>query len=312
MRKVIVSGAGGFVGKALVSELLKHGVEVIALVRNKDNHNLEEHKNLKVYSFSLDKAFLLAESLSDRDVDTFFHLAWAGSAGKDRADAQLQLNNAIWAGDCVRLAKTLGCSRFINAGSIMETETIRAELKDGNKPGLSYIYGTGKLAAHMICKSVAADIGIDFICAIITNAYGEGEISPRLVNTTIQKCIRQESPQFTAATQNYDFVYIDDVARAFRLIGENGKPFTDYLIGSSNAKTLKSFLLEMQEAISPNLKYEFGNVPFTGINLELEYFNCEKTELDTGFKASICFAEGCRRTRDWLLKAKEKNNESEI
>lgn len=312
MRKVIVSGAGGFIGRALVSELLKHGIEVIALVRDKDNHNLEEHENLKVYSFSLDKAALLEESLSERDVDTFFHLAWAGSAGKDRADAQLQLNNAVWAGDCVRLAKSLGCSRFINAGSIMETETIKAELKDENKPGLSYIYGTGKLAAHMICKSVAAAIDIDFICAIITNAYGEGEISPRLVNTTIQKCIRQEPPQFTAATQNYDFVHIDDVARAFRLIGENGKPFTDYLIGSSNAKPLKEFLLEMQDSISPNLKFEFGSVPFTGINLELEDFNCQKTELDTGFKARISFAEGCKRTRDWLLKVKEKNNESEI
>ena len=44
---------------------------------------------------------------------------------------------------------------------------------------------------------------------MITNAYGVGERSPRMVNTTIQKCIRGEAPQFTAGTQNYDFVYID-------------------------------------------------------------------------------------------------------
>ena len=42
--------------------------------------------------------------------------------------------------------------------------------------------------------------------------------------------------------QNYDFVYIDDVARAFRLIGEKGKPFHEYVIGSGNAKPLKNFL----------------------------------------------------------------------
>ena len=60
------------------------------------------------------------------------------------------------------------------------------------------------------------------------------------------------APQFTAGTQNYDFVYIDDVARAFRLIGEKGKPFHEYLIGSSTARPLKEFLLEMK-APSPRI-----------------------------------------------------------
>jgi nucleoside-diphosphate-sugar epimerase len=157
-----------------------------------------------------------------------------------------------------------------------------------------------------MCKSVAAEIGIDLIWAMITNAYGVGERSPRLVNSTIQKCIRGESPKFTAGTQNYDFVYIDDVARAFRLIGQNGKPFCEYLIGSSNAKPLKDFLMEMKAAIAPELDFIFGDVPFTGVNLSLEKFDCSRTEADTGFKAEINFEEGCRRTRDWWLEILEE------
>ena len=96
------------------------------------------------------------------------------------------------------------------------------------------------------------------------------------------------------------FVYIDDVARAFYLIGKNGKPFNEYLIGSSHARPLKEFLLEMKETVSPDRKFIFGNIPFTGVSLPLNKFNTTKTETDTGFKAQISFGEGCRRTMEWL------------
>lgn len=308
MKKVIVTGANGFVGGALVKELVNNGIEVIALDLEGHNNNLPESDLVKFYPFDLTNAFELKDRMKETEVDTFYHFAWAGSAGAARADAALQLNNAKWTIDCLKLAKELGCERFVNAGSIMELETIAAAFKAENKPGLGYIYGSGKLVAHTMCKSVAADIGIDLVWAMITNAYGVGERSPRMVNTTIQKCIRGEAPQFTAGTQNYDFVYIDDVARAFRLIGQNGKPFCEYLIGSSNAKPLKEFLLELKEAIAPDLDFVFGDIPFTGVNQPLEEFDCAKTEADTGFKAEISFGEGCRRTRDWWLEVLKEEN----
>lgn len=306
MKKVIVSGANGFVGGALTKELVNQGIEVVALDMEGHNNNLPDSDLVTFYPFSLDNATELKERLKERDFDTFYHFAWAGSAGAARADTALQLQNAQWTVDCLRLAKDLGCDRFVNAGSIMELETMKAVFTAENKPGLGYIYGSGKLVAHAMCKSVAADIGIDLVWAMITNAYGVGEKSPRMVNTTIQKCIRGEAPQFTAGTQNYDFVYIDDVARAFYLIGKNGKPFCEYLIGSSNAKPLKEFLLEMKEAIAPELDFVFGDIPFTGVNQPLEDFDCSKTEADTGFKAEISFGEGCRRTRDWWLSIAEE------
>lgn len=299
MKTAIITGANGFVGGATLRELLSNGYEVWAVGHGDHFSNVPESAKVHRISCDLENMEHLPELIPAGDYDLFYHFAWAGSAGPSRADTALQLNNVQWTVNALRAAKELGCRRFVCAGSIVEHETIAAAYTQGNRPGLGYIYGSGKLAAHAMCMSVAASIGIELVWPEITNAYGIGERSPRLVNTSIQKCIRGETPQFTAGTQNYDFVYIDDVARAFRLIGENGKPFHEYLIGSSSARPLRQFLEEMQQAIAPDLAFAFGDVPFTGVDLPLSRFDCTETERDTGFRAQVSFAEGCRRTFDW-------------
>lgn len=303
MKKVLVTGANGFVGSALVRELLKNGVKVIALDRDGCNNNIPEKADFVPHELS--ESLKLSQIILDRDIDVFYHFAWAGSAGPGRADVSLQLNNVQWTVDCLRAAKELGCKRFVCAGSIMEHEAISAVYKQDNKPGLGYIYGSGKLAAHTICASVASDIGIDLVWAKITNAYGVGELSPRFVNTTIRKIIHNEPLEFTSGMQNYDFVYIDDVARAFYLLGEKGKASRHYLIGSSDAKPLRKFILEMKQSLAPEREFKFGDVPFTGVSLAIEDYDCSLLKEDTGFEVKVPFSEGVRRTMEWLMEVEK-------
>lgn len=302
MENVIISGADGFVGSYTVKYFLEQGMKVLALGRKDKPHRLKENDNLKYMQCDISDIALMCEKIPQNVYDTFINFAWEGSAGPARMDYKLQLKNALDTVECMKAAKKIGCNRFVGAGTIMEYEVEAAIHTQGNHPGMGYIYGMGKHIAHCICKTVAVDIGIELVWPMITNAYGEGEISPRFVNTTLQKIIKEEPLQFTSATQNYDFVYITDVAKAFYLIAKNGKPCCEYMIGSSNARPLKDFILEMQQALAPNATPIFGDIPFTGTNLPLSIFNTSDTEKDCGFKAEVSFAEGTRRTKEWLKK----------
>lgn len=300
MNNVIITGADGFVGSYTVKYFLEQGVNVLALdIVEKPNRLKPDDKLTYIQCDVMDIEQLKGKIEKDK-YDAFIHFAWVGSAGPARVDYNLQMKNALNTVECLKAAKELGCSRFVCAGSIMEYEVEAAIHSQGSKPGMGYIYGMGKHIAHCMCKSVAVEIGIDLLWPMITNAYGVGELSPRFVNTTIRKIINNEPLQFTAATQNYDFVYVSDVAKAFYLVAKNGKPFCEYMIGSGNAKPLREFIIEMQQALCPDNLPLFGDVPFTGTNMPLETFDATDIEQDCGFKAEISFAQGTKLTYDWL------------
>ena len=300
MEKVIITGADGFVGSYTVAHFLKEGKTVLAVDMGAEPKRLDIHPNLTYLQCDITDIEEMLSKIPHNTYDTLTHFAWAGSAGEARMDYNLQMQNALNTVECVKAAKQLGCQRFVCAGSIMEYEVEAAIHSQGSHPGMGYIYGMGKHIAHCMCKSVAANIGIDLLWPMITNAYGVGEFSPRFVNTTLRKIITGEPLQFTAATQNYDFVYVSDVAKAFYQVAEKGKPFCEYMIGSGNARPLKDFILEMVAACGPESKPLFGDVPFTGTNMPLSTFAIDAIKKDCGFTPDVSFSEGTKMTMDWL------------
>lgn len=300
MKNVIITGADGFVGSYTVKQFIDKGCKVLALDMGETSRRLTVNENLEYMQCDISNTDAMVEKIPHGVYDTFVHFAWAGSAGEARIDYNLQMQNALNTVECMKVAHKLGCKRFVCAGSIMEYEVEAAIHSQGSRPGMGYIYGMGKHIAHCMCKSVAVSIGIELIWSMITNAYGVGELSPRFVNTTLRKIINKEPLQFTAATQNYDFVYVSDVAKAFYLVALKGKPFCEYMIGSGDAKPLKQFILDMVHSCGPECTPLFGDVPFTGTNMPVETFDIADIKADCGFEPEISFSEGTKMTMNWL------------
>lgn len=299
MENVIVTGANGFIGKTLVNALLEKGYHVVALDIRFDDV-LEDDERVTCVSVMNKEVATLADEIPHQEYRCSFHLAWAGTSGPARADYAVQLNNVKLACDYIKLCGEIGCKRVVYASSINEMETYEYLQSDDIEPAGGYIYGTGKLAAHLMGETVAKINGIEFIPVIITNIYGVGEKSARMIYTSINKLVHKEHCSFTAGYQTYDFIYITDAINSIIAVAEKGKAFNRYYIGSGEPKPLREFLLEMRDIVDPEAELGLGDIPFKGVDISYDQFDLKKVELDTGYRNEVPFAEGIRMTAEYV------------
>lgn len=310
MKKAIVTGATGFIGKFLVRELVKQNIEVIAVVR-KGTKNLASIHDLpvRIVECNIADYYTIPDIIADRDVDAVFHIAWQGVSDKDARSEGIQMQNLQSTLDMIEAMHTMKIDTFVGCGSMHEAEALVEMDEDKAITNLGYMYKAAKTAAHWMGKAKAGTYGIRFFWPLI-NTYGEEERSARLVNTVIRKVLRGESPALSAGNQYYDFVHVSDVARALILIAESGIDGTNYMIGSGEAKPLKEFLKIVGEVANElhdgeTVPLGFGEITSNVISLPLSTFDVTKLYQDTGFKPLVSFEEGINRTAKWI-KADER------
>lgn len=303
LRNVVVTGAGGFLGRSLAVRLASRGAKVWAVVRELAEVpvEFEELAGIVVVRCDLENYSKLKSKIDCcTPPDALFHFAWAGTSGSSRADTSLQLANVEAACEAVRQARALHAGRFVFAGSIMEHECLQHVMKDGSNPGLGCIYSVAKLAADCMCKTVAASIDQPYVGLMLSNVYGPGELSPRFANTMIGRLLRGERLELTSCAQPYDFMYLDDALDAMEIVGENGERFKSYYIGNERQRALKEFVEIMQQEVNPSAELSFGSAPIDGIFLDYEGIDTEALSRDFFFRPKVDFPEGVRRTMLWL------------
>ena len=302
MKKVIVTGATGFIGRFLVRELLSQNVEVLAIIRPNSENIRSIPEQVRTIECDIKMFKELQHRILERDIDAVFHIAWQGVSGVDARNQEVQIQNIISTLDLIDAMKDMNVGTFVGCGSMHEVEALVEMAQDKVVNNLGFYYKTAKVSAHFMGKAKAGNYGIRFFWPLI-NTYGEEERSARLVNTIIRKIYNNESPELSAGEQFYDFVHVCDVAHALYLIAEKGIDGTNYTIGSGEAKKLKEFLKIVgniaNEINGSNIPLGFGRITDNVISLPIETFDVKKLKKDTGFEPKISFEEGVRRTALW-------------
>ena len=168
-------------------------------------------------------------------------------------------------------------------------------------------YRAAQLSSEVMGRAVAREKGIEFIWPIIINVYGEGETAPRLVNSVIRNLLAGKYQSFSAGNQMYDFLHIEDAAKAFGLIGEKGKEDSQYIIGSGMARPLKEYLMTIRDVVAPEMKLGLGELEFCGLEMKETTLNIDSLVADTGFVPNVRFEDGIKRTLEWIKKEDVKD-----
>ena len=218
MKRILVTGAGGFIGRAAIAPLVSRGFEVHAVARTqasgRDARATWHH------------ADLLAPGQPARLVDAIrpshlLHLAWYAVPGKYWTASE----NVDWVAASASLARAFeraGGARFVGAGTCAEYAPSDGGCDERTTPLLpSTLYGTCKHAVHRVVGALAAG-RFSFAWGRIFFLYGPHEDPSRLVPGVIRSLMEGREALCTAGTQVRDFMHVEDVADAFAALVDSG------------------------------------------------------------------------------------------
>ncbi|MGO5315094.1 NAD-dependent epimerase/dehydratase family protein [Bilifractor sp. LCP21S3_A7] len=302
IRKCIITGASGFIGKALIRELNRQNVKVYAVVRNlnSDILGMDELINVKIVFCPQEEIDKLSQMITDNDIDCCIHLAWAGTSGAERADYILQISNITNTLRTIDTLKKIGVKRFVGVGTLAEKDVLNYHLCDGSTPNAVSNYGTAKLSAHLFSKTLCCKNEMEYVWCCLANTFGEENTTSNFVNMACMKMLKGERAAFTAGEQLYDLNYISDTVKALVAASFYGHSGTSYYLGSGHPRKLKEYIRIIRDTIDPDIPLYLGEIPYNGRSLSEEDYSIAKLTTDTEFIPEVSFETGIRNTVEWL------------
>jgi nucleoside-diphosphate-sugar epimerase len=300
MKKAIITGATGLVGLSVAKYLSNKGVHVLCLGRRQLSNTEISNKfgsvNIEYLSINMEDILSLTEKINKIGWDpgkscVFYNFAWGGQDKLTDGNFQDQFNNAIYCSNAVLSAKNLGCTKFVNSGTLEETYAevfLRDTKKNTPYTSSQTDYTISKLASRDMCKMVSYLEKIDYVHTRLSVPLDSQLKHGGYISSVLKKInddIPYEKPN---NTQLFDIILIEDVAKAYYLIGMKGKNKADYFIGTSQPKTLRQYF-EVFEQSKKGIVHKTGYM--NGNKLENKIFSIVNLVNDTKFKVSSNFEE---------------------
>ena len=226
--KFLVTGGAGFIGSNLVQSLLDENREVICLDKNPDGNWSKGSLN---YIGSINNVKLLEDIVSNHKIDTIFHMAAEASVQVSLSDPILTMRtNALGTNKVLDVAKRFGVRKFVMSST--------CAVYDGNTSP----YALSKNIAEQMCEYYSKDLSVNVLRYF--NVYGKGHRVagpyPPVVAIFIDRYNRNLPLEIVGTgEQRRDFVNVDDVVRANKMIADSDLGYGVYDVGSGVNHSVK-------------------------------------------------------------------------
>jgi UDP-glucose 4-epimerase len=302
MKNVLVTGATSFIGVHIIKEYLKNNCKIIAVVRpnSKNLNRLPKSEFLKIIEVDIDKIQDIVDKVEDKKLDIFYHLAWEGARVPYRDDAVLQNENYKSAINAMSVAIQLGCNIFVGTGSQAEYGKCIGKVDENYPTSPVTEYGKAKLKAYETLKEMAKENNMKFIWTRIFSVYGVYDYQGTLVMSALDKMKRNENIPLTQCIQNWDFIYVEDVAKIMYLLANISCMDGVYNIASGESRQLKDFVIDMKKICNSKSELQFGVVPYNSEGVVSFEPVIDKIKQNLGWSCEVGFEDGIKRIIKFL------------
>lgn len=313
--RILVIGGSGFIGNFVVREILRHPVKEVIVYDNFSRGkmgNIEDvlvDPRCKIFPFGGDIRDIDILDKAMEDMDYVFQLAamWLLHC-KDFPRTAFEVNiagtfNVLEA--CVRHnVKKL----IYSSSASVYGDAVQIPMKEDHPFNNKNFYGATKIAGEAICTAFNDRFGLNVIGLRYMNVYGPGQDQHAaytgVVPIMLNKIAANETPIINGdGSQAYDFIYVEDVARANVMALESEVTHGYYNVGTEIQTTIRELCNLILRLKDSNLSVEYK--PYSSDDARQFVKNrigsAELAKKELGFEHKFSLEEGLQKLIDWRI-----------
>lgn len=320
-RRVLITGATGFVGSWLVKALLERQAQVFALVRDLDYQSELVRsgaiRRITVINGRLEDFSAIERAINEHEIDTVFHLAAQALVGAAFRNPLPTFDTNI-RGSYHLLEACRIHSRLVRAVIIASSDKAYGDSEElpytENHPLVGrHPYDVSKSCTDLLATSYFHTYRLPIVIARCGNIYGGGDLNwSRIVPGTIRSLLRRERPVLRSdGTLQRDYFYIEDAIEAYIALAENidnpqviGQGFN---FSTESPTTVDQMVAAIQNILSVQ---DLQPIVLAQAKAEIKHqaLSAERARRVLGWSARYALREGLMKTVAWY-KAFFKSNE---
>ncbi|MBN1914097.1 MAG: NAD(P)-dependent oxidoreductase [Candidatus Omnitrophica bacterium] len=262
-RKVLITGATGFVGANLLRYCLNLGAKAYIFTRkSSDNWRIADIMgDVRQYRLDLTDDVKLKAAIRRIKPEFILHSAAYGGHPYQTESDKIFAANLTGTMNLVSACARTGFRLFINTGSSSEYGLKNKPMREDQSLEPVTDYGAAKAAATLFCIALAKKEKLPIVTLRLFSPYGYYEDGRRLMPHIIISSLRKKRPALSSPRNVRDFVFIEDVLDAFlkAMLRPAGLEFGQIInIGSGRQKSISDVLGVVARSCGYKLKPKWG------------------------------------------------------
>lgn len=318
MKKVLVTGADGFIGSHLVEALLNEGYDVRAFVYYNsfnswgwlDSFEKEKLKEIEVFTGDIRDPNGVKESM--KGIDIVFHLAALISIPFSYHSPDSYVDTNIKGTlNVLQAARSLGTERVLVTSTSEVYGTAQYVPIDENHPlqGQSP-YSASKIGADKLAESFYRSFNLPVTIVRPFNTYGPRQSARAVIPTIITQLLaRKEEIKLGSLTPTRDFNYVRDTVRGFIEIAKSEKTIGEVInIATQKEISIGELAQELINQINPKARIVSDEKRIRPEKSEVNRLlgSNEKIKKLTNWKPRYSLKEGLAETIEWFKRNIDK------
>lgn len=295
MKKVLLTGASGFIGLHCIEPLLARGYEVHAVSTKAPR---DDARGVRWHQSDLLQPGAAAALLRAVQPSHLLHLAWYVVPGKLIAAPE----NFTWVSaslDLLRAFADAGGKRIVAGGSGYEYDWNYGYCSERLTPQVpNTVYGACKQALHLMVESFAAQSGQSAGWGRVFFLYGPNEHPQRLVSSVILSLLKGEPAKCSHGRQIRDYMHVQDVADGLvALLDSDVRGAVN--VSSGQALTIREVVLTAGRLLQRPELILLGAIPARANDSPLVVGDNTRLVSEVGWTQKLDLEAGLAQTIDW-------------